>query len=60
MYKYDKYGRAVGVILSSGETLGLSSKIAETGGLEVTVGKPPTSLIVTGRANKKVILVDGK
>ncbi|CAH0560894.1 unnamed protein product [Brassicogethes aeneus] len=60
MYKYDKYGRAIGVILSSGETLTLSSKIADVEGLQVHVSKPPTDLIVTGRSNKKMILYDNE
>ena len=47
------------MILSSGESLELTSKIAEDEGLEITVSKPPTQLTVTGKANKKVIIIDG-
>lgn len=60
IYQYDWIGRATGVILSSGETLELTSKIAADEGLEVTVSKPPTQLTVTGKANKKVIMIDGE
>ncbi|XP_063927987.1 teneurin-a isoform X7 [Zophobas morio] len=59
IYQYDWIGRATGVILSSGESLELTSKIAEDEGLEITVSKPPTQLTVTGKANKKVIIIDG-
>lgn len=60
IYQYDWIGRATGVILSSGETLELTSKIASDEGLEITVSKPPTQLTVTGKANKKVIMIDGE
>ncbi|KAJ8933193.1 hypothetical protein NQ318_012076 [Aromia moschata] len=42
IYQYDWLGRATGVILPSGETLKLSSKISNTEGLEISVTQPPS------------------
>ncbi|XP_050300219.1 teneurin-a isoform X3 [Anthonomus grandis grandis] len=58
IYQYDGMGRATGVILPSGETLQLNSKMS-TEGLEVSVSQPPTTLNINGNANKQVILIDG-
>ncbi|XP_060532128.1 teneurin-a isoform X2 [Cylas formicarius] len=59
IYQYNWLGRATGVILPSGETLQLSSKMSETEGLEIVISQPPTVLNVNGKANKQVILIDG-
>lgn len=48
------------MILPSGETLELKSDLAQEGGLQISISQPPTHLIVSGKANKKVIMLDGK
>lgn len=53
-------GRATSVILPSGESLQLTSKMGDTDGLEVSISEPPTRLRITGKANKKVVLIDSK
>lgn len=60
IYKYDWLGRATSVILPSGESLQLTSKMGDTDGLEVSISEPPTRLRITGKANKKVVLIDSK
>lgn len=60
MYHYDGLGRVTSVILPSGETLQLTSKLATPEGLQINVSKPPTKLVVSGKANKRVIIQDGK
>ncbi|KAH0999481.1 hypothetical protein HUJ04_001365 [Dendroctonus ponderosae] len=59
IYQYDGLGRATGVILPSGETLQLNSKMSSNEGLEVSVSQPPTILNINGKSNKQVILIDG-
>ncbi|XP_076255670.1 teneurin-a transmembrane protein isoform X2 [Rhynchophorus ferrugineus] len=59
IYQYDWLGRATSVILPSGETLQLNSKMSNTEGLEVSISQPPTILNINGKANKQVILIDG-
>lgn len=59
IYQYDWLGRATSVILPSGETLTLGSKL-DTNGLQVHVGKPPTNIIIQGQNEKQVLLIDGK
>lgn len=60
IYQYDGLGRATGAILPSGETLQLNSELAAREGLQISISRPPTRLIVTGKANKKVSIIDGK
>lgn len=48
------------MILPSGETLQLNSKMSSNEGLEVSVSHPPTVLNINGKSNKQVILIDGK
>lgn len=60
MYEYDWLGRVTGVIMPSGETLILKSDVSESDGFQVSVSKPPTKLMVTGKLNKKVSINDGK
>ncbi|CAG9766607.1 unnamed protein product [Ceutorhynchus assimilis] len=59
IYQYSSLGRATSVILPSGETLQLNSKMSNVDGLEVSVNRPPTVLNINGKANKQVILIDG-
>lgn len=60
IYQYDWLGRITGVTLPSGETLKLSSGLTVGEGLGITTSKPPTEILVTGKACKKVILRNGK
>ncbi|KAJ8912649.1 hypothetical protein NQ315_012725 [Exocentrus adspersus] len=60
IYQYDSLGRATGIILPSGETLSLSSKIAKSEGLEVSVTQPPSTINIQGKANKNVVILNGK
>lgn len=57
IYQYDWLGRTTGVILPSGESLTLSSKL-DVDGLQVNVGKPPTNIIIRGQNEKQILLVD--
>lgn len=47
------------MILPSGETLKLKSELGNEG-LEITVSKPPSKLIVHGNNNRKVSILYGK
>nr|CAH7727154.1 unnamed protein product [Callosobruchus chinensis] len=56
IYQYDWLGRATGVILPSGEVLSLSSKISNDGNLEIAISQPPSTVSISGKANKHIII----
>uniref|UniRef100_A0A1Y1LMI1 Tenascin-like protein n=2 Tax=Photinus pyralis TaxID=7054 RepID=A0A1Y1LMI1_PHOPY len=58
MYQYDWLGRTVGVILPSGETLQLKSGLTVGESFEVDISTPPTKFLITGKASKKIALID--
>lgn len=60
MYQYDWLGRINSVVLPSGETLQLTSRLTINEGLGITVSKPPAQITVNGKASKKIILTNGK
>ncbi|XP_057656218.1 teneurin-a isoform X3 [Diorhabda carinulata] len=60
MYNYDWLGRSTGVILPSGETFQLTSKISDNGNLEIFVSKPTNVLSISGKVHKHVLNIDRK
>lgn len=59
IYQYDWLGRAIGVILPSGETLQLGSSLTDNEGLQVQVVNPPAKISILGQTDKQLLLTDG-